>query len=598
MRLLGTYLWKEWRDHRAVLVGMVLAVPLLLVVMGLSLPRTALDGSDVYASNKRSGFAAMAALACFALFVVSLATDLVPGEARRGHRWFLERLPGGLGAAFRGKLGIFALGGALFAAYGYLAAAVMCRVVAGEWPSPPSLGTPTWIIAIVALWTFAVSCSLPRGALSLPAVAALALLLALPAILLWMLGPWRSTDAWVRWESGALWAAGGVVAAWVAFRRRGLLRAGRACLAVGAVCAMPYWADAAHDAWDWHRKSVVVIEHSFLGEGGAYAFVNRAREGVGGGSPVAPVIVDLRDGSAREVGTRLCRFDAAGCAPPHHLPYRFAYLWDAGTRNDLSYYDTRTATERARMTEEDWSAARRARPIWRFADGRTAWWNGARLVVGEVEEPGVRHGGSPCGLGLETWTPRGYYDFGRERYYPCRGLALRGEHVWVRPGGWLTRKRTEHRLFDPDANAFSPALGFAEKDEVRAILDDGRVVVFRSGDGTLLVAPEDGAVTRIAMPKGFENGAIFEPGGAPMRTPDGGRIFMLYRDGRIETPPGPYRSACVRQDGDAFVATAALDGCVAFLGCPTDDEVIVHDDRAIYRLRFGSDVKEEIWRVR
>jgi hypothetical protein len=162
-----------------VLVGMVLAVPLLLVVMGLALPRTALEDRGMgRPSGGRDDFAAIASLACFALFVASLATDLVPGETRRGHRWFLERLPGGLGAAFRGKLVLFAVGGAFFAAYGYLAAAVTCRLVAGAWPAAPSPDAATWIIAIVALWTFAVSCALPRGALSLPGVAALALLLA------------------------------------------------------------------------------------------------------------------------------------------------------------------------------------------------------------------------------------------------------------------------------------------------------------------------------------------------------------------------------------------------------------------------------------
>jgi len=598
MRLLGTYLWKEWRDHRVVLVGMVVAVPLLLAVMGLSLTPTSLDGDGYPHSGKRDGFAVLVALACLTIFVVSLATDLVPGEARRGHRWFLERLPGGLGAAFRGKLLLFAGGGALFAAYAYVAVAVMCRVVSGYWPSLPSPGTVIWATAIAALWIFAMSCALPRGALSLPALAALALLLALPAILLPTLGPWHTPDWWVRWESGALWTVGGVFAAWVAFRRRGLLRAGRACLAVAAVCAMPYWADAAHDAWDWNRKSVVVIDHAFLGEGARFAFVNRSREGVGGSVPLAPVIVDLRDGSEREVGTKMSKFDSAGCAPPYCLPYRFAYLWD--TRNPFAAwtnYDTRTATERARVTDEDWAEARRARAIWRFADGRCAWWNGARLVVGEAEEPRV-HGGWPCGLGLGCLNPRGYYDFERERFYLRRDLALRGEDVWIRPGSWLTRKGPELRLLDPDANAFSPALGFAEKDEICAILDDGRVVVFRRDDGMLLVTPETGSVTGIVLPEGFESGTILEPGRAPLRTPDGKRVFMLYRDGRTERPPTPYRSACVREDGGAFVATAPLDGCAGFLGCPAENEVLVRDDRAIYRLRFGSDEAQEIWRVR
>jgi hypothetical protein len=124
------------------------------------------------------------------------------------------------------------------------------------------------------------------------------------------------------------------------------------------------------------------------------------------------------------------------------------------------------------------------------------------------------------------------------------------------------------------------------------------VVVLRRGEGTLLITPETGSATRVAMPEAFESGTILEPGRTPLRTPDGRRIFLLCRDHRLETPPGPYRSLWVREDGDAFVATAALDSCVTFLGCPTDDSVIVHDGRAIYRLRFGSDAREEIWRAR
>jgi len=250
------------------------------------------------------------------------------------------------------------------------------------------------------------------------------------------------------------------------------------------------------------------------------------------------------------------------------------------------------------MTEEECNAARRERPVWRFADGRIAWFNGARLTIGDVEVPELRHGCYPCGLGLESGTPNGYYDFGRERYFASRALGLRGERVWIRPGAWLTRKREDYRLFDPDTKAFAPALGFAGEDEVCAILDDGRVAAFRRGEGMLLVAPETGDLTRLAMPPGFEGGGALERFRAPARTPGGRRVFMLCKDGRIESPPTPYLSAYARLDGDALVATAAVEASISLLGCPTDDTVLVHDGRAIYRLRFGSDVKEEIWRVR
>jgi hypothetical protein len=632
MRLFGTYLWKEWRDHRAILVGLVLAVPLLLAVMGLSLPQKAFESLGDRASRGYVGFSGFAALACLALFVISLATDLVPGEARRGHRWFLERLPGGLGAAFRGKLVLFSVGAAFFASYGYLAGAVTCRFVAGEWPPLPPLDTVAWMIAIAVLWIFAVSCALPRGALSLPAVAALALLLALPAILLWLLYPSRGPEAWWRWESGALWTAGAVGAAWAAFRRRGFLRAGRACLCVGALCAMPYWVHAAHDALTWHRVSFVQIRSSYLGEGGRYAFVNRTREGgYWRSSPVPPVIVDLRTGQAREVGGKFKGFyvDWSGC---NQLQHRFVLLRGHSRRpsrrdeeheegfrvpearcdftgGEPTVFDARTA-EPAHPTDEDWRAARRAMTAWRLADGRAAWFHAGQLET-DAEDGGVkvllRGQPSPCGLGFEFWAPqRGYYDAARGSFYLYRDLALRegwGADVprnallraWIRPGAWLAHRGGHYWLFDPDANTLAPALGLETKDNVSAVLDDGRIVVARAGEGSLLISPDTGRVARIAVPAGFEGGCLYMMAD---RTPDGRRVFALYRDGRNDVPPGPYRACFVRQDGDSFTATAPLESWSDILGCPTDDEIIVHDGRAIYRLRFGSDECEEIWRVR
>jgi hypothetical protein len=455
------------------------------------------------------------------------------------------------------------------------------------------------MIAIVTLWTFAASCSLPRGALSLPAVAALALLLALPAIALWMLFPAEGPAAWWRWESGVLWTVGGVGAAWVAFRCRGFLRAGRACLAVGAVCATPYWADAAHDAWSWHRHSVVDVREVLLGEGGNYAFVNRLREGVGGTSPAVPVSVDLRTGTAREVGDKFNRFGADWVG--HRLvDHAFIHLWKAGS-GDTTVLDGRTA-QPAHPSAEEQKAARRARPVWRFPDGHTAWFIGGWLVTeaaGGGFEILMKDAWSPCGLGFESWTPRGYYDLSRRRHFAARDLALRGERVWIRPGAWLTHKKLDYRLFDPDSNAFAPALGFAGTSDVVAILDDGRVVASCRDGGLVLITPETGVVAHPVMPPGFERCGVWEQFRAPIRVPSGKRVLQLFHDdGTSHLTEERYACAFVRQDGDALQATAPMNGLVTLVGCPTDDEVIVHDDRAIYRLRFGSDAREEIWRVR
>jgi hypothetical protein len=66
--------------------------------------------------------------------------------------------------------------------------------------------------------------------------------------------------------------------------------------------------------------------------------------------------------------------------------------------------------------------------------------------------------------------------------------------------------------------------------------------------------------------------------------------------------PGPaFDPVFARCDGgDTLATTAVLRGSfVTLLGCPTDDEaIVVVNERALCRLRFGSDEIEEIWRVR
>jgi hypothetical protein len=597
MRLLCTYLWKEWRDHRTVLIGMLVAVPLLLTVMGFALPRTALEDQPGL-NGRREDFAAFAAFACFALFVVSLATDLVPGEARRGHRWFLERLPGGLGAAFRGKIVLFALGAAFFAAYGYLAASVTCRVVAGAWPAWPSFSAATWIFAVVALWAFAVSCSLPRGALSLPATAALALLLGLPLIVLVKLYPYLDPSrGWLRWESAALWSTGAIVAAWASFRRSGFLRAGRACLVVGAVCAMPYWADAARDAY---RMSLAgearVLWKGFVGEGGRYAFLNRYSAGPGNNfAPLPPVILDLETGVAREVGSppygrfgHACRsgvwWTTAG------MPQRYVAL------SHDTFLDARTA-DVAYPSEADLRAAARETSPWRFGADRRAWFYQQRLEA-DAADGGfevLKGFDSVAGLGLYE-RAQGYHDFGRGRSYTRKGgLVLRGEGVWIRPGPWLTYKK-EFRLFDPDSNTFREAKGLEPKDRPRIVADDGRVLLVRAGR-VVLVDPESGETTEartreLADVVEIENAA--SRFGWPTRVPGGRRVvrLSLRRDSVLD-------ATFARCDGDDLSTTAVLKGhFVTLLGCPDDDTaIVVADERAIWRLRFGSDAFEEVWRV-
>ncbi len=600
MRLLGTYLWKEWRDHRAVLVGMAVAVPLLLVVMGFALPRTALD-----VERQRADFATFASFACFVLFVVSLAADLVPGEARRGHRWFLERLPEGLAAALRGKLVLFVAGAALFATYGYLAAAASCRIVAGDWPTWRSPGTATWILADIALWVFAVSCALPRGVLSLPAGAALALLLALPVLVCWQFDPWGRPKNW--WDGApllALWGVGAIVAARAAFRRPGFLRAGRACLLVGAVCALPYWADAAHDAYLIGVHSRPVIMGGCVSEGGRYAFLNRGRRDPVESRPVGsyawrerlhlpPVIVDLETGAVREMPhvsswESICYFDS--CPQRYILRWTRSSVPGYSTECDRDVFDARTA-EPAQPTPDELYAAQRATTPRRLPDGRRVWSSAGHLEAGGPDGPVAvladKWGwAAECGLGFSHG--KFLYDPWRQRVYNRGNFGLKGyNRLWIRPGRWLVQKNDSPELFDPDTRALGEAKGL-NKLVSPMMLDDGRVLA-RDGERVILADPETGATSGLNLPLGLH---IIDPMGRICRTPDGRRVFALWDGNR--------RGAFARYDAESgtFAMTAMLEGYPTLLGCPTDDVAIVENDAALWRLRFGSDVREEIWRAR
>lgn len=569
------HLWKEWRDHRSVLLGMVLVVPPLLAVLGLALPRRMFD---------HAGFADFTAVACLATFVISLTADLASGEARRGHRQFLERLPRGLAPVLAGKLVLYGAGAAIFTAYGYAAGAETRYLVTGALLEPLSLGVTSGIIAVVSLWTFSVSCALPRGALSLPATAALALVLGIPILVLRSIDPTWGPSPWWRWESVALWGVGGVLAAWTAFRCHGFLRPARACLVVGALCATPYWADAAHYAF-FPEASIVGGQ---VGERGRYVFLDRVcqpRDKTGSPRTLPPVIVDLETGTGRDV-------------PSEHRWFRPLSVWGATPRFlrlGPDVFDGRTA-ERVHVTERDIEDGCRANAPWRLPDGRRMWIAGDRLEA-DAADGGVEVLAEPwtwsrrCGLGFESG--QAFYDPTRKRVFKRRELAIHHYRlVLIRAGLWLVREHygPRHELYDPESNTLAPARGLEPADRVGAMVDDGRVFVTR-GEALLLLDPEAGETTPVTAPAG-----VFVWDVGDRRTPDGRPILRLICYGKE-------RGAWLARFDPAagiLAMTAPLrgDGYGALLGCVSDDEVIVHDSEALYRLRFGSEEREEIWRVR
>ena len=142
------HLWKEWRDHRAVILGICALLPpvvfaaILLVPKGLFALPTA------------------GAAAGLAIAALALGADLVPDEVRRGTISFLRRLPDGLGAVFAAKAALLVGTLALSAALGYTAASLAERAAGpsarsasgatAAWPSCP--GSSSTAAACASPW--------------------------------------------------------------------------------------------------------------------------------------------------------------------------------------------------------------------------------------------------------------------------------------------------------------------------------------------------------------------------------------------------------------------------------------------------------------
>lgn len=159
MRALWTHVWKEWREHRAVLVGIAVAVP-LLTLGALFLMR----GEPVTLEKAWPVFVAGAAV----LAALSLATELLAGELQRGTLAFVRRAPGGLGLALAGKLVAYVGLTAAAAVLARVAYVGGVRLLAPDVPVPSVLPAETFLFAapvvVLGLWVLFLSTWIPRGA--------------------------------------------------------------------------------------------------------------------------------------------------------------------------------------------------------------------------------------------------------------------------------------------------------------------------------------------------------------------------------------------------------------------------------------------------
>ncbi len=284
------HLWKEWRDHRAVILGILALLPPVLFAAMLLIP----EGMVALPTAGAAAGLAIAALA--------LGADLVPGEVRRGTILFLRRLPSGLGAVFAAKavllVGALALSAALGFGVGNLAQKVAGRpAVALDWTYAPEA-------LAVALWIFAVAMWLPRGELAVPATALCLGAFVLPMHLMLQWNPGLKLPA-AALDMGR-WALvpGALLVAWLSWRGRrfgGAWGSAWRGLVVTLLLFTPAWGYVAGRVGDWRYFDLddpaCEIDAALPGAGWRYAFLNARC-----GGPNHAVVLDLKTGDWRKAG--------------------------------------------------------------------------------------------------------------------------------------------------------------------------------------------------------------------------------------------------------------------------------------------------------
>jgi hypothetical protein len=364
-------LWKEWREHRGVAVAIAIASFVLVLLFELAAPRRA---------HQREDDAGIAALLTFAVVSLAFFGEAFAGEERRGTLDFLRRQPGGWGPPFAAKY-VFLLA----ASVALTAWAWWCGAAATWWIHGVAsvltrkVGFERLVegVALIPLWSIAVSIWFPRGTLALPgAVFVFALFLApVAAACFWArggevlrsseydalvcaLGVLRIPDEAFGWMLRAAVVAAPLVAL-LSFARgraveRGPWRAGAIGLVALLVLFVPGYAWTATRIVDYRRFDPAAGdlridgEDACLATSGRFAFVN-ARTAVATSTlgerhwrdeldgPRHPLRIDLASGAWHELGGVGARVSAApgiecresvpyvvieDLAAPAHLPER------------------------------------------------------------------------------------------------------------------------------------------------------------------------------------------------------------------------------------------------------------------------------------
>jgi len=564
MNLWRAYLWKEWREQRAGVVGVLLVVPLLFA---LAAATTWIGESSFLREALRPELAA-AVGALLALLVIG--AELLPIERRRDTLGFLERLPGSLSAAFRAKLVFFALTTVLAALY----AALLAVSIAWLWrgTSPLAIEASGWMQALrfvlptlgIATWVFAVSAWVPRGTMAFPAAVLCIAVLCWPAWLLFgAVGPLRP----LAWEPAAflgVCALGACVSAGVSFvhgaRQRGSLRrAGILGLGTAALLLAPSWA--------WTALRI----HAY--------------------TSVDPESADFHIQSAR-LGADGTRVELQAC---RELPC------DDGVRRRV---DGPTHTLLVDLDRGSWEPATgrvaSAAPSTELTNGRPLQAEDFGLPPGTSMGPAAGFGFAAT-LAAPADERTGWFDpftcqFVSRAHLERLGFARTGMRCWIGPSGWLVVDqvaRLHYRWSPVDGRPVEALRSFSPGDGITTMLLDGRVLA--CGDGNVFVVDLATDQRQEVRLQGFETGCIerlHRADDLPGHLANGLGL-PLYAGG-----PGWNALACFRGDTTTLRLTARSHARLQWLGSGRhwgESAIAIEDGRRIVRLELGGAGREPLF---
>ncbi|MBL8734337.1 MAG: hypothetical protein JNN13_18315 [Planctomycetes bacterium] len=513
MNLVLVHCWREWRAQRWLLLGYVTIVTVALALGFSLLPQ------EWWAQVGSAGFV----LSCFLLagalgVVLFVAPGLVQREFGAKGDQFVRRLPGGLRAAFGGKLLFLGLGAAAIPLLTVLAGRTFLwwkgrgleDLFAAGFDGEVGIAWPwltPWIVLamLMAPWVWAIGTWLPRGRMAVGGAVLLGLVLAIAAALL--CAPSPGIEGGIAWLAWWWWVpVGGIVvaaASWLGGRRGGgaVRSAGCGAVALGAVLVPPAgW--FAVETWRYHHpdpRQLVGLDVEGLTPDHRAALVWGAADERF--RPV-PLRIDLTTGGCEQLGglgtsleSDLMLAHAADSGRVRRWWRR--YEWNARKqrfdRHEL--FDLATGEVSVAPFDHDHLvtvltpaqqaavvAQARAATMLRAPGGRAAWLEGDDVCIagadgGPVERVSlgrgwqVPHRVTPAGHGfLAFGQDCGLFDLTLRRWWPfTSGTLVRGELLESHAGGWQKRS----------VDGVVTALPDLRNAVLLGVLDDDRVLLQR-----------------------------------------------------------------------------------------------------------------------